>query len=152
MSEIRIRRATSDDLGAVVGLLTSGEVNIPPQNMGPTLQEHYLVAFEAISADANNELVVAEMNDKVVGTMQLTFIPGITYEGGVRMHIEGVAVSLEHRNQGIGTQLMGHAISKARQRGCCVVQLMTPKRRSEVHRFYQKLGFSLTHEGAKLEL
>ena len=96
--------------------------------------------------------MVAEMDDDVVGTMQLTFIPGISYKGGVRMHIEAVAVSSGHRNQGIGSQLMADAIIKARQRGCCVVQLMTPKRRSKAHRFYQKLGFSLTHEGAKLEL
>ena len=72
MSDIRIRRATLDDLGAIVDLLMSGEASIPPQSIDPSLQERYLAAFEAISADANNELIVAEMDDKVVGTMQLT--------------------------------------------------------------------------------
>ena len=147
MSDITIRTATLDDLGAVVGLSVNGDASA-----SLALPEHYLAAFEAISADANNELIVADMNDEIVGTLQLTFVPGLSYEGGVRVHVEGVVVSSKHRNRGIGTQLMKHVISDARQRGCCLVQLMAPKWRSEVHRFYQKLGFSLTHEGAKLEL
>jgi GNAT superfamily N-acetyltransferase len=152
MSDIRIRKATLDDIGAVVDLSVNGKVSASSQNAEPDIPEHYLAAFEAISADTNNELIVAEMNGRIVGTMQLTFIPGISYRGGVRMHVESVVVSLEHRNHGIGTQLMEYAISKARQRGCCVVQLMTPKWRSKAHHFYQRLGFYLTHEGAKLEL
>ncbi len=152
MNDIRIRKATLDDLGAVVKLSVNGDVSAPSQHTDLALPEHFLATFEAISADTNNELIVAEMNDKIVGTLQLTFIPGLSYEGGVRVHVEGVAVSSKHRNCGIGTQLMKHVISNARRRDCCVVQLMAPKWRSEAHRFYQKLGFSLTHEGAKLEL
>ena len=152
MNDIKIRTATLDDLGTVVDLTVDGQVSDPSQNGDSDIPEYYLAAFEAISADTNNELVVAEMDNRIVGTMQLTFIPGISYQGSVRMHIEGVMVSSEHRNRGIGTKLMNYAISNARRRGCCVVQLMTPKWRSEAQRFYQRLGFSLTHEGAKLEL
>ena len=151
MMKFKIRRATIDDLGAIVALTTNGDISAPSQCIDPVMRERYLGAFGAICADANNELYVAEMGGEVVGTMQLTFIPGISYQGGERLHIESLAVSAGYRNHGIGTQLMEDAIFKARQRGCCVVQLMTPKWREQTQRFYQKLGFSLTHEGAKLE-
>ncbi len=147
MDTIRIQEATARDLAAIVDLLVDGKVNAATH-----VPESYRTAFEAITADANNQLLVAKLDDEVVGTIQLTFIPGLSYKGGVRMHVEGVVVSSEHRNRGIGTQLMEYAIAAARQKGCCVVQLMTPKQRTQAQRFYVRLGFALTHEGAKLEL
>ena len=151
-SDVKIRKATLNDLGAVVDLTVNGKTSAPFRDADTVLPEHYLAAFEAISVDTNNELVVAEMDNNIVGTMQLTFIPGLSYQGSVRMHVEGVVVSAKHRNCGIGTHLMEYATLNARRKGCCVVQLMTPKRRAKAHRFYRRLGFALTHKGTKLEL
>ena len=44
------------------------------------------------------------------------------------------------------------AIDEARCRGCAVVQLTTDKTRADAHRFYERLGFTASHEGYKLQL
>ena len=62
----------------------------------------YLRAFEAIDADPNNELVVACLGTEVVGVLQLTFIPYLTYQGGWRALIEAVRVDSRQRSRGLG--------------------------------------------------
>jgi GNAT superfamily N-acetyltransferase len=49
-------------------------------------------------------------------------------------------------------QLLGWAVEEARRRGCALVQLTTDKSRTEAHRFYQRLGFTASHEGMRLAL
>jgi len=46
------------------------------------LPASYYSAFEAIERDPNNELVVCELEGKVVGVLQLTYIPNISRRGG----------------------------------------------------------------------
>ncbi|TWT02561.1 GNAT family N-acetyltransferase [Planomicrobium sp. CPCC 101079] len=116
------------------------------------LPESYLNAFQAIAADANNELVVACLGKDVVGVQQITFTPYITHQGGWRATIEGVRTSSSERGKGIGTALIRWAIRRAKERGCHLVQLTTDKQREDAHRFYEQLGFTATHEGMKMKL
>ena len=58
-------------------------------------------------------------------------------------------VAGDKRNQGIGTQLIRHAVSLARKEEAVLLQLMTDKRRPDARRFYEKNGFTATHEGMK---
>ena len=116
------------------------------------LPESYYRAFDAIDRDSNNELVVAESGGKVVGVLQLTFIPYLTYRGSWRALIEGVRVDRETRSMGIGRRLITWAIERAKQRGCHLVQLTSDKQRPEALRFYEELGFVSSHEGLKLHL
>jgi GNAT superfamily N-acetyltransferase len=109
-------------------------------------------AFEAIDADPNNELIVAEDDGAVVATCQLTFTPGLSRGGALRMTIEAVRVDSGLRGQGVGRLLMTYAIERARRRGCKLVQLTTDKRRADAYRFYDSLGFLNSHEGMKLTL
>jgi GNAT superfamily N-acetyltransferase len=95
---------------------------------------------------------VATNEGTVVGVLQLTFIPNISYQGGWRALIEGVRVSADYRNQGIGRKLFEYAINRAKEKGCHMVQLTMDKERTEAHRFYQSLGFQASHEGFKLHL
>jgi GNAT superfamily N-acetyltransferase len=88
----------------------------------------------------------------VVGVLQLTFIPSITYRGGWRALIEGVRVAAAIRSGGVGRQLVEWAIARARERGCHVVQLTSDKSRVDAIRFYERLGFVASHEGLKLSL
>ena len=118
----------------------------------PPLPESYYRAFDAIDRDSNNELVVAESGGKVVGVLQLTFIPYLTYRGSWRALIEGVRVDRETRSMGIGRRLITWAIERAKQRGCHLVQLTSDKQRPEALRFYEELGFVSSHEGLKLHL
>jgi GNAT superfamily N-acetyltransferase len=116
------------------------------------LPEGYLRAFEAIDADPNNQLVVACIEREVVGVLQLTFIPYLTYQGGWRALIEAVRIDSKHRSQGLGKAMFEWAIARARERGCHVVQLTTDKSRADARRFYESLGFAASHEGLKLHL
>ncbi|GLW64407.1 GNAT family acetyltransferase [Actinomadura rubrobrunea] len=146
------RRATRDDLPQIVRLLADDPLGASRESPGEVIPECYLRAFEAICADPRNELVVAELDGAVVGTLQLTFIPGLTYRGGERAQIEGVRVSADQRGRGIGQAMITWAVEQARARGCRLVQLTTDRRRPEAIRFYQKLGFQPSHTGMKYHL
>ena len=114
------------------------------------LAKSYYDAFDQIDADPNNELIVAECDGKVVGVLQLTFIPYLTYQGSWRALIEGVRVHKDYRSKGIGKELFTWAIERAGTKPCKIVQLTSDKNRPEAIRFYESLGFKASHEGLKL--
>jgi GNAT superfamily N-acetyltransferase len=148
------RSAERADVPAVLAMLADDEITrergygVVPEEVDAAVW----AAFEAIDADPGNELIVAEADGEVVATCQLTFTPGLSRGGGWRMTIEAVRVRADRRGAGIGTALIGYAISRARDRGCRVVQLTTDKRRTDARRFYEGLGFVASHEGMKLPL
>lgn len=150
--EIAFRKATRNDLPAIVEMLADDPLGATREAFRTPLPESYCRAFDAIARDPNNELVVAEKRGDVVGVLQITFIPYLTYQGGWRALIEGVRVSSKVRSSGIGRQLFEWAIERARQRGCHVVQLTSDKKRPDAIRFYEGLGFVASHEGMKLHL
>ncbi|MEU4549616.1 GNAT family N-acetyltransferase [Nonomuraea dietziae] len=143
------RTARADDLPAVVALITDDA--IAAARTGAYGEEH-LAAFEDIEADPNNELIVAELKGEVVGTMQLTYIPGISRRGATRLQVEAVRIAGHLRGQGWGRRMMEWAHAKGRARGCVMVQLTSDKRREDAHRFYRSLGYAQSHEGFKLQL
>ena len=112
----------------------------------------YYVAFQEIEDDPRTELIVAIRNDHLVGTLQLTVLPNITYQGARRGQIEGVRVRHDLRGTGIGVDLVKHAIQRSLARDCRIVQLTTDKTRPSAIGFYEQLGFRATHEGMKLWL
>jgi GNAT superfamily N-acetyltransferase len=147
------RRARADDLPAIVHLLADDPLGAKRERYASPLPESYDQAFAAIDADPNNELIVVERaRGAIIGVLQLTFIPSITYQGGWRALVEGVRVAAPYRSTGIGRQLFEWAIERARQRGCHLVQLTTDKARPDAIRFYESLGFVASHEGMKLHL
>jgi len=148
-----VRRATADDLPAIVGLLADDELGATREaGTDPDLAS-YRTAFAAIDGDPGQLLLVATAEDgQAAATMQLTFIPGLARQGALRAQIEAVRVGAGYRSQGLGEAMITWAIAEARRRGCRMVQLTSDKRRADAHRFYQRLGFSATHEGFKLPL
>ncbi len=112
MNEIMIRTAVRKDLPAIVKLLAADEVAGSGERLTDPIPESYVAAFEAISADPNHGLFVADKDGEIMGTFQLSFIPNMTYQGGWRAQIEGVMVSAKHRNQGIGSAMMRWAIAR----------------------------------------
>lgn len=150
---LRIRQATAQDLPVIVRMLADDPLGVQREKLIEPLPASYHAAFEAISCDPNNELVVAEDHDgSVVAVLQITYTPYITYQGGWRAAIEGVRVASHMRGSGVGKDLFAWAIARARARGCHVVQLTTDKQRPEAKRFYETMGFVATHEGMKLAL
>lgn len=150
MTDVVIRRATAPDVPGIVAMLTDDE--IAAQRESPDDLTPYQAAFDAIQADPNQVLVVAERNGELVGTLQLTIIPGLSRKGATRGLVEAVRVAASARGTGLGTTLLEWSIEEARARGCALVQLTTDKARADAHRFYLRLGFENTHEGFKLPL
>lgn len=95
---------------------------------------------------------MAEIDETVAGVLQLSFIPGLTYQGGWRALIEAVRVAADQRSSGLGSAMISHAIERSRERGCVLVQLTTDRSREAALRFYQRLGFVASHHGLKLRL
>ncbi|MGB5203696.1 GNAT family N-acetyltransferase [Eudoraea sp.] len=148
-----IRRAQQKDLPAMVELIANDELGRLRENFKTPLPEQYLNAFDKINSDQNQELMVMS-NDSgdIIGTLQLSFIQYLTYQGGIRAQIEAVRVHEDYRNKGIGKELIQWAIDRAKQKEAHVVQLTTDKKRDTAVKFYEKLGFIASHEGMKLHL
>lgn len=148
---LTFRAATLADLPAIVALLADDPLGARREKSVLPLPGSYAEALAAIDRDPNNELVVVDAAERpVLGVLQLTFIPSITYQGGWRALIEGVRVAAEFRSAGVGRRLFRWAIERARQRGCHMVQLTSDKARPDAIRFYESLGFVASHEGLKL--
>ena len=152
MTNVTIRVATADDLPHIVELLRDDVLGRTRESAEGQLPSSYVAAFAAIDADPNNELLVAFADDRLVATLQLTFTPSLSYQGSWRATIESVRTASDLRGRGIGSALMSRAIARARERGCGIVQLSTNKARTDARRFYERLGFTATHEGMKLML
>ena len=148
--DLAFRPATAADVATIVALLADDD--IARQRDDGTGHPDYGAAFAAIDRDPNQVLAVVERGGRVIGCLQLTFIPGLSRRGMWRGQIEGVRVAPGHRGDGVGRALFAWAIDQCRARGCGLVQLTTDKRRPEAHRFYEELGFAATHEGMKLRL
>lgn len=149
---MRVREATHADVATIVGMLADDDLGQERERAEDPLPDSYWGAFSAIDPDPNNLLVVIEDNDRVVGTLQLTFIPYLAFQGGWRAQIEAVRVAAEHRDRGVGRHLLAWAVAEARRRGCQLAQLTTNRRRHRARRFYRSLGFSSTHDGMKMDL
>lgn len=142
-----MRRATAADLDAIVALLADDMLGAGREKPGDPA---YAAAFAAIEADPNQLLAVAEEAGRVVGCLQLSFIPGLSRLGMWRGQIESVRIAASHRGAGLGRRMFEWAIGECRARGCGLVQLTTDKARPDARRFYESLGFAASHEGMKL--
>ena len=144
------RPARRDDLPAIVALLADDPLGRGREDA--TQDSRYRDAFSAIERDPHQLLAVAERERRIVGCLQLTFIPGLTRQGMWRGQIEGVRVAVSERGGGIGQAMLRWAVEQCRQHGCGLVQLTSDERRPDAHRFYEALGFRATHRGYKLAL
>ncbi|WP_109852139.1 GNAT family N-acetyltransferase [Aquimarina sp. AU58] len=148
---MNFRKATQQDVPLIVQMIANDELGKTRENYQIPLPKEYFEAFTAINADPNQELIVVENNDfEIIGTLQLSFIQYLTYQGGIRAQIEAVRIREDQRGKGIGQQMFEWAIARAKQKKAHVLQLTTDKKRPESIRFYEKLGFIASHEGMKL--
>jgi GNAT superfamily N-acetyltransferase len=148
---MKFRKAIGKDVKAIVKMLADDKLGMQREDFRDPLPEKYFSAFEIINKDPHQELIVLEdENGEVVGTLQLSFIQYLTYQGGIRAQIEAVRIRQDHRGKGIGEKMFRWAIEQAELRGAHLLQLTTDKKRPEALRFYEKLGFKASHEGMKM--
>ena len=149
---VLFRQATRADLPSIVRMLADDDLGSQRERVENPLPASYYSAFEQINNDPNHELIVAERNREVIGTLHLMFLPSVSFQGGLRAQVESVRVAKRLQSQGIGSEMMKWAMERAKQRGAHVVQLTTHKTRVDAHRFYERLGFKGSHLGMKLRL
>jgi GNAT superfamily N-acetyltransferase len=152
MSALLIREARASDLEAIIRLHEEDSLGTHGDMWSPETRPAYEAAFAAIERSPENSLFVAVEGDEVVGTFQLTFIPNLTGRGALRVKVESVKVKAARRSGGIGAQMMAFAEDHARTHGAAMLELTSNKTRTDAHRFYERLGFSRSHEGFKKKL
>ena len=149
MSDLLIREAQAGDLEAIIRLHEEDELGSHGDVWSPETRPAYEAAFAAIARSPENSLFVAVDGDEIVGTFQLTFIPNLTGRGALRERGESVKVKSARRSDGIGARMMTFAEDHARAHGAAMLELTSNKTRAAAHRFYERLGFTRSHEGFK---
>lgn len=149
---VLFRLAERADVPSIVRMLADDDLGSQREQYKEPLPEEYYSAFEQIDNDPNHELIVAERDGEIIGTLHLMYLPSLSFQGGVRAQVESVRVDKRFQSQGIGSEMMKWSIARAKQRGAHVVQLTTHKTREDAHRFYERLGFKGSHLGMKLSL
>ena len=150
---ITLRTARRDDVAAIVRLLADDALGAGRETLSDPPGEAYFAAFERVAGDPRNLLAVAEdAAGRVVGTLQMTFIPGLSNRGAELALVEAVRVDSRLRGGGVGRQMMAWAMDEARRRGCASMELLSHASRTDAHRFYERLGFAQSHVGMKRRL
>lgn len=147
------REATKEDVSKIISMIANDPLGKTRENYRLPIPINYFIAFKNITEDKNQELIVIETKDfEILGTLQLSFIQYLTYQGGIRAQIEGVRIRKDKRGLGIGKKLVQWAINRARERNAHLIQLTTDKQRPKATKFYEHLGFKPSHIGMKMHL
>ncbi|MFC9443704.1 MULTISPECIES: GNAT family N-acetyltransferase [unclassified Brevibacterium] len=166
-----VRRAESRDLPTLVGLLRNDSLGSQREHLDDGDLTAYEQAFDLIAADPNQLLVAVDAlpdadvagpstvdvsgsarDSAIVGTLQLSLIPGLARTGALRLQIEAVRIAPAFQGRGLGRAVFEWAHSCGRTAGATLVQLTTDKSRTDAHRFYDRLGYVASHEGLKRQL
>ncbi|UZO79964.1 GNAT family N-acetyltransferase [Aquimarina sp. ERC-38] len=148
---MKFRKVTETDVAKIVEMIADDELGKTRENYQIPLPTEYLIAFENIQADPNQELIILENeNFEIIGTLQLSFIQYLTYRGRIRAQIEAVRIRKDKRGFGIGKKMFEWAINRAIERNAHLLQLTTDKKRQKAIKFYEDLGFKATYEGMKM--
>ena len=142
---IHIRQATESDVDALLVLLP--QITRDPKSLATQMLDKQTAKqrFQQI-AQSGQIILVAESNHKIVGTCTLLILPTFMYGGRPFAQLEHVVVAQDARGQGIGSQLIQHALQKAKDANCYKLQLLSGNLEQQIN-FYKKQNFddSKTH-------
>ncbi len=145
---MKFRKASINDLPKIVAMIADDELGQARENFQIPLPSEYLEAFERITSDENQELMVLEDKKKeIIGTLQLSFIQYLTYRGGIRAQIEAVRIRKDKRGLGIGRTMFEWAISRAKRKNAHLIQLTTDKKGLKPLSFTKNWAFILLMKG-----
>ncbi len=151
-SPVLIREAVFADLPGIIHVFMGDETGQHGDVWSDETRPAYEQAMRGIIASQSNTLFVAEQAGQIVGTFQVTLIPGLVAKGRLRAKLESVHVRPEYRGKGLGGRMVSHALVFAKGQGAGMMELTSNKRRKDAHRFYENLGFERSHEGFKKTL
>lgn len=145
-----IRPARIEDLERILALLSEDAIRAFVEPAEPSPRQR--AALEELIADPSHDVLVDERDGRLVATAQVSWLRVLIYDGGLLCQIESVRTASDLRGQGIGAALITHIIDRARERGCARVQLTSNAQRVRARAFYERLGFTASHVGMKLQL
>lgn len=132
-----IREAQAEDFSAILRLYRQ----LHPQD--PVLEDGTDRAmFDTILGTDGLELLVLELDRKVVATTYLNVVPNITRSASPYAVIENIVVDEALRGTGLGKQIMAATLAAAWEAGCYKAMLLTGSKTPATHNFYRSCGFS----------
>lgn len=149
---LRFREASAADLPEIVRLLADDHLGGSRERHIDPLPPEYGIAFAGLQKIGAEVILAEDEAGRVIGCLQLLVLPGLGSLGKQRAQIEAVRIESSLRGKGLGSELIRHAIARARQKGCKLVQLTSDNSRQGAHRLYERLGFKASHVGMKLYL
>jgi GNAT superfamily N-acetyltransferase len=133
-----VRAAQPAEVERVLGMyewLFAPPGSVPP---GWDPERARVALAEAIEADAS-VILVAEHRGELLGFAS-AYLELNSVRFGRRCWVEDLAVSPEHRSQGVGKALLDAAKDWARERGATHLELDSGEARTDAHRFYEREG------------
>ena len=112
----------------------------------PVTEAHHQ-ALVAIQQDPRMTCLVLEIDGRVMGTLTLYLLPGLSHGGYPFAIVENVVIDASLRGGGHGRALMARAEELARTHGCYKVSLTSNTKRPKAHEFYKHIGYSASHQG-----
>lgn len=149
---MNFRLATEADLPEIVRLLADDHLGGNRERYTDPLPPEYGIAFAGLQKIGAEVILAEDTAGRVIGCLQLLVLPGLGSLGKQRAQIEAVRIESSLRGKGLGSDLIRHAIARAKARGCKLVQLTSDNSRQGAHRLYERLGFKASHVGMKLYL
>ena len=149
---MNIRRARREDVPSIISIYSLDSLTGHREIVTDPLPRFYYDAFDRIDSDSNQILLVADIENEVVASLQMTYIQHLISRAFRRAVIEAIFVHPQYHGSGIGSALIRSAIGHATSARCVAIELTSNKLRRKAHGFYQKMGFASSHEGFKLSL
>ena len=135
---LTLREAATEDLPAVLALYAQPDLD-DGDVLGP---EQAREVFAQFARYPSYRLFVAiDATRAVIGSYALLVMHNLAHRGTPSAIVEDVVVDPRCRGQGIGRQMMAHAMAQARAAGCYKLALSSNLKRTHAHAFYDALGF-----------
>ena len=139
MNNILIRKAKECDLPRISKL--AEELIQSVDNREGIAQEVMLSNCHELLENPYCYILLAEINDKVVGFISFTTRKTILHSGLSGL-IDELIVSQNNRGKGIGKKLISAAVEKCKHLGCCEVEVSTEFANTKARGFYKTCGFT----------
>lgn len=133
---LTVRRATTDDLEAVLALYRHLNPDDPPLAAGDVAD-----LWAEMVGDDRHHVLVGEVEGRIVASCTMVLVRNLTRGARPFGLVENVVTDAAYRRQGHGLAILRHALGLAWDAGCCKVMLLTGSKRDETLCFYEKAGF-----------